>query len=448
MKKRTLYLIIRYINLYLKKEYRSSVSKKIRSLDEEFNYLNKNVISTISRFLSIIEIISRCLTPFIVLFLPVYLKYSFLVIITSIFLFRIKKINWKKPNLFFHRLFIQNALIDFFGIIFITLNLIVILNYYIYLFIAFIIIISQLRMNLSVLLYAYPLFFITLIAIVGKVNYHLVLFICIVFVVLMYILAAYKKYRNPLTIKNKDRYLTYINIMSILRHVVNEKQTALTFAFPPFIIVFIFLYYIAINIDVNLKSWLDSLLFIVYIAIYYLYVKRQIFSFDYCLYFTSTKVEFYNFNPFMIYWRKIVTLIFLNFFNIFWGISILYLLSIISLNIINVIYIFLIHIFILCITQSANVFADYNKHEISRYPVDVRKYISLLEALFIMVLFSLIYAFFYIIFITDVVLIPRELVTINSTESLIGFIVIILGGISFLKTINHMFTSKKNERMY
>ncbi|WP_237089014.1 hypothetical protein [Paenibacillus larvae] len=104
---------------------------------------------------------------------------------------------------------------------------------------------------------------------------------------------------------------------------------------------------------------------------------------------------------------------------------------------------FFLHLFMLPLFVSANIFVDKNKSEVTQYPEDFKKYVSFIEAFF----------FFILFFLSNLLVImhydPRTAVLITShlfgiNVYLIGTLVIISGAISIVKTLTHMGVVRKS----
>lgn len=443
--------IFYFILLFIKKQYRISFSKKRRFIGEEFSYLSNKASIKLSKLFSFLEILVKVIFPITTLFYPVNFKYIALSILSILYIFKMKEFKIKRLNIFFHKVFIKDALFELIGIIIITLNLIILLEVKILLFISLIAIFHFLKLHklrifsFYIYLTIYFLFLINL-----NNNYISSFLIILLFVIFLSFFIFYCKYSKHSIImgkKNtKNRYLLYIDIQRISRKLQEKKGMFYSYIFPPYIITYILFYYIIKNtIFVREISLVLSLLLVAYFVIFYIYVKRQIFLLDDCFYFSTTKIEFYKSSSIFNYLQKIVILIFLNFFNIFWGIAFLKILFGFNWSIKIVVLLILIHIFILLLALSANIYVDKNKSEVTRYPEDIKKYMSLLEAIFLSSLFILAHIFIYII-LNGYKKINKidDIFSLNSTLKILLLIVFLLGISSAIKTINHIWVTKKN----
>ncbi|MFJ8119972.1 hypothetical protein EXW57_27655 (plasmid) [Bacillus mycoides] len=445
-------IISMYIVLFVKKHYRITFSKKMRYMSDEFSYLNISLCKILSKMLALLDTIFRCILPITVFLCPIVYKYVLFAILFVLYLFKMKELRIVNFKSLIHKIFIKDAFFEFYGMLFISLNLILLFDLRI-LFIFLLLFISSYFKNNIFKVFLFVMYISVYLFPIFKINNDVkeFTFIILNFVILISICFVYV-YKNKFNRKNLDLYTTknmsliYFEMQRLIRKLFDTKAKLINFLFPPYIILYIGIYYVLNKFLVfNNQEIFNSLLLVIYCGIYYVYVKRSIFAFDDCFYFSTTKLEVNSFNIIYKYIIKIFVLISFNMFNIFWGTSYLIILLKIELNFKTVGLLLFIHIFMLLIFISSNIYVDKNKADVTRYPEDIRKYMSLIEAYFLFILFILGHFLVYISFdnrlnnklISDFSLIELDMY-------IISFIVLLGAVLSVLKTINYMWIVKRS----
>lgn len=121
-------IIYNYMVLFVKKQYRIAFSKKLAYISDEFPYFSKNVCVLLSKLFSILEIMFNIILPITVIFYPINLKYVTGTILFIIYLTKMKELKIRSLRTYFHKLFIKDAAFEFYGVIIICFNLIIILD--------------------------------------------------------------------------------------------------------------------------------------------------------------------------------------------------------------------------------------------------------------------------------------------------------------------------------
>lgn len=443
-------IIIQYITLFTKKKYRLDVEKKIRYMEDEFPYLKSEICVFFSKSFSIIENFFYCIIPFTVLLYPIFYKYIILIIFLSLFIFKMKDVPIKKFNKFlFHKIFIKNAVFEFIGITLIGLNLIILFDFKIFILIGLLFIIPFLITNKfkTILIYIYPIIYVVILSIINR-DINGSLFYIGVFILLILSLYFYSKYiisyRIKETKENKNVYLFYLNIKRFIRKLTEKRTLLITYIFPPHLILFTLVYTVTINYffsSINNQPF-TLLVFVIYFFVFLLITKMKAFLYDDCFYFTATKIELYKSNLINNYLQRIITNIFVHIFNIFWGMFFLHIVLKVSWNIQVICALIFIHIFILIISLSADVYIDKNKYEITKYPVDIRKYLSLIEGFFLSSTFILSYIFIMLMFNKQTEKI-KYLFSFDFAITSLTIITFITGTVSILKILNHIWMTNK-----
>ncbi|MEV2910857.1 hypothetical protein ABNF65_20150 [Paenibacillus larvae] len=345
-------------------------------------------------------------------------------------------------------MFIKDALFELNGIILILINLVILLEIKV-LAILLLLFISQAFKSTSgqtfllvlySMLYVFPIFYFhsTYLAVftifAGFFVVCLALYFCV--------------YQNGVGNRNMKGtrgrwFLLFADIQRLIRRLVETKISLSRFAFPPYILLYVFLFWVLdmfpsffAQFSIG-KDMLVSLSLILYFGIYFIYTKTSVLLLDDCFYFSATKIELYATNFVFSYFRKITVLLVFNVFNIFWGLCYLNLVLKMNGDFAKIGLMFFIHLFMLPLFVSANIFVDKNKAEVTQYPEDFKKYVSFIEAFFFFILFISVHLL--VIMHYDprtAVLITSHLFDINAY--LIGTLVVISGVISIVKTLTHM----------
>lgn len=441
-----------YIVLFVKKHYRITFAKKMRYMSDEFSYLNIFLSKMLSKLLALMDTIFRCILPITVFCYPILFKYVLLAILFVLYLFKMKELKIVNFKSLIHKIFIKEAFFEFYGIVFILFNLILLFDLKI-LFVFLLLFISRYFQNNNFKMFLFIIYLSVYLLPIFLINNDIkeFAFIILNFVILISILFLYV-YKNKINRQNINLYTTkqislmYIEIQRLVRRLCDTQGKIINFIFPPYIIIYLVIYYVLNEFLVfSNKEVFNSLLLVIYFGIYYVYVKRSIFTFDDCFYFSTTKIELYNSNIISKYIGKVFVLIIFNMFNIFWGISYLIILLKIDLDVKFIGLLLFIHLFMLLIFISSNVFVEKNKADVTRYPEDIRKYMSLIEAYLLFILFVLGHFLVYISF--DHKLnnkITNDFSLIELDIYIISFIVLLSGLLSILKTINYMWVVKKS----
>jgi len=399
------------------------------------------------------ETFFKCAFPLTIFWYPLFLKYVLLLLLFISYLYKVKEFKILPIRTWMHKVFIKDALFELNGIILILINLVILLEIKV-LAILLLLFISQAFKSTSgqtfllvlySVLYVFPIFYFhsTYLAIftifAGFFVVCLALYFCV--------------YQNGVGNRNMKGtrgrwFLLFADIQRLIRRLVETKISLSRFAFPPYILLYVFLFWVLdmfpsffAQFSIG-KDMLVSLSLILYFGIYFIYTKTSVLLLDDCFYFSATKIELYATNPVFSYFRKITVLLVFNVFNIFWGLCYLNLVLKMNGDLAKIGLMFFIHLFILPLFVSANIFVDKNKAEVTQYPEDFKKYVSFTENFFISILFLLIHLL--VIMHYDprtAVLITSHLFDIN--VYLIGTLVI-SGTISIVKTLTHMGVVRKS----
>ncbi|WP_158530559.1 hypothetical protein [Paenibacillus larvae] len=285
-------------------------------------------------------------------------------------------------------------------------------------------------------------------------NTYLVVFFilagyCATCLALYFYMHKSKKRNINIKGKRKKLFLLYVDIQRLSRRLVENKITFIRFLFPPHILLYVFLFWVLdmfpsffAQFSIS-KDMLVSLSLVLYVGIYFIYTKTSVLLLDDCFYFSATKIELYATNPVFSYFRKITVLLVFNVFNIFWGLCYLNLLLKMNGDLAKIGLMFFIHLFMLPLFVSANIFVDKNKAEIAQYPEDLKKYLSFIEAFFLFILFFSVHLL-VIIYFDHQAEVLRKLLLVEFNVYLLGTLVVISGAISVIKTLTHMGVVRKS----
>jgi len=446
----TIRIIYNYIVLFVKKQYRISFSKKLAYISDEFSYFSKGVCVLLSKLFSIFEIIFNIILPLTVIFYPVNLKYVAAAILFITYLTKMKELKVRSLRTYFHKLFIKDAVFQFYGVIIICFNLVIILDIKAIIVFLLILALSCIRVdyisNLYLYVYVGIYLFITSIVLKGYLKFSIVITVLIAIVSMFYLYRKKIIVNTNHNVKLKKFYILIINIKRLTRKLYRTPQEAVSFIFPFYTVIYSLVCYALHKIPSILDGEISAIVQVyIYFVIYYGYIKLRVLAYDDCFYFSITKMEFMKLNIIWNYVQKIIVLLIFDIFNVFWGTVYLISLSNFKYNFQTIFSLGIAHVLILFICLSANVYVDKNKLDVTKQPEDLRRYMSFIEALFLSSTLVIISIFINLKFREDIPSnLVNSLVSVDTAIFIVQLIIWIGAILSVIKTLNYMLIVKLN----
>lgn len=239
--------------------------------------------------------------------------------------------------------------------------------------------------------------------------------------------------------------IVVINIKRIIRKLYRTPQEMVSFIFPFYTIIYFLVCYVLHKIF-SLDGEISAIVQLyIYFVIYYGYIKSRVLAYDDCFYFSITKLEFMKLNIIWNYVQKIIVLLIFDIFNIFWGTIYLISLSSLKYNFQTIFLLGIVHVLILFICLSANIYVDKNKLDVVRQPEDIRRYMSFIEAIFLSSMLTIIGVYINLKFSVHIQNnLVNNLVSVGTAIFILHLITWILAILSVIKTLNYMLIVKLN----
>lgn len=345
-------------------------------------------------------------------------------------------------------LHLKNAFFELYGIIIQTIYLLISMDIYIFLFISIIFILKFVNINIikNIGIYIYIPIFLIIVAIFSNVKtirkYAIIISI---FSFIIILAAIWIKKINK--IKYKTNLIT-IKFKIITRNILKTKLRLVEHIFPIYILIHIFTYQIYVYltnryfISIRNNVLENSIFLVYYFFLYYLYLKRKILSLDECFYFYITKIERYKSSILKSYFMEISKIISFNIFNIFWG-MVIFNKFFTSSNTENNIIFICSQIFISILAISSDIYVYKNKLEVINKPEDLKKYMSFIEGMFLVILLTVVQLIIYSSTeIKSNILI--EYLRLDSINLIFNILFGILAVIAIIKSLNFMVINKFN----
>ncbi len=450
--KKKIIIINNYIAFFVKKQYRICFSKKIAYINDEFSYVNKNACTLISKIISFWEILFNLTLPIASIFYPINLKYIIGAILFITYLTKMKELKVINLRTYFHKLFIKDAVFQFYGIVIICFNLIIILDIKSIITILLILFLFCIKVNninnLFLYIYGFIYFFITAVMLNRYINFFVSTSVFIIIISIFYLYEKKMITNKESIVKLNKFYIININIKKLIRKLSKTPQEFMSFIFPSYIIIYLLICYTLHKIPFLSNNEIIVIVQVcIYFVIYYSYIKIRLLEYDDCFYFSITKLEFLKLNIIWIYMFKIILIIIFFMFSIFWGTTYLIILSNLKYNFQTIYSLGSAHIFILLICLSANVYVEKNKSDVTKQPEDIKKYMSFIEALFLSSMFVITSLFINLHLNKDIQSsLVNNLIRVNTVIFIIQLIIWIGAILSIIKTLNYMLIFKLNIR--
>lgn len=444
--------IYNYTFIFVKKQYRISFSKKLAYISDEFSYFSENICVFLSKILSAFEIIFNMILPLTAVFYPINLKYIVVVILFITYLTKIRELKVRSLRTYFHKLFIKDAVFQFYGLCIIGINLIIMLDVKSIMVFLLILLLSCIRVdyinNLYLYGYAAIYLFITGIVLKSYVKFFILIAVFTSIISIFYLFRKKSMMNKNYNVKLNKAYIVIINMKKLIRKLYRTPQEAISFIFPFYIVIYSFVCYGLYKINFLLDEKIIAVEQVcIYFVIYYGYTKMRILAFDDCFYFCITKIEFLKLNIILNYIQKVIVGFVFNIFGVFWGVVYLIKFSNLSYNFQTIFSLVIMHVLIIFLCLSANVYVDKNKLDVTKQPEDLRRYMSFLEALFLSSVLVTISLFFNLTFREGVPSnLVNDLVSVDTAIFILKLIICIGASLSVIKTLNYMLIVKLNIR--
>ncbi|MCY9511579.1 hypothetical protein M5W68_15665 [Paenibacillus larvae] len=460
MLQKIFFVILQYLVLFIKKHYRLHFSKKMRFFSDVFTYLHTNICRILSTCLTFTEVFFKCVFPLTIFLYPLYLKYVLLLLLFISYLYKVKEFKILPIRTWMHKVFIKDALFELNGVTVILINLVILLDIKVFFILLLLFTFQTLKSIYAKAILKGFLLLLYLTLFVSPILYfqntYLTVFTILAGFFLIFLSLYFYVHQSEernINIKGAKRrlFLLYVDIQRLSRRLVENKITFIRFLFPPHILLYVFLFWVPdifpsffAQFSIQ-KDMLYSISLVLYVGIYFIYTKSSVLLLDDCFYFSATKIELYVTNPVSSYFRKITVLLVFNVFSIFWGLCYLNLVLKMNGDFAKIGLMFFLHLFMLPLFVSANIFVDKNKAEVTQYPEDLKKYMSFIEAFFLTILFFLVHLL-VIIYFDHQTEVLRKLLLIDVNFYLLGTLVAISGVISIIKTLTHMGVVRKSNK--
>ena len=312
--------------LYVKKTFRSNTSRLFLGMYQEFDYLPESFCLQAAKIITMCEILVQFVTPILIIFVPVYCQYGFLLTCMAVYLVKSKK-WWAGARGYIHSLFINNTLFEIYYVTIVGFSLLLNLEFFVIPILAVMLIIGRNKGRLiSVASYLYVFFYILAVLFFDFYLNNLTGFFsvtCVVFLILISTLILVGNYINKMKSYGK---ILILKLKIFIRSVTVKNLYLVETVFPIYIFIFLAGCFVLTILSQNTILEIGNLsqntafLLLFYYGAYFIYIKTTMLKYDENVFFYLNKEEIGKLHPCKCFLNSLFTMVLTNSFNILWGV--------------------------------------------------------------------------------------------------------------------------------